>query len=586
MRPFAVADAETDPFRFKRNVKAFLWGFYDGQTFRSFDDTAKFVRFLRKQNMIVYAHNGGKFDWHHIAQYLDPGRVSVINGRLAEVRIGKAVLRDSMNLLPGSLDSITGAKTKVDYRKFEANRRAGHMGEIREYLSNDCVILYDALARFFAEYGRPLTVASATFRVARKMGWELPKYGPAHFEQFQPFYHGGRCQALTPGTHKGPLYFIDINSAYAYAMTHKQWHGPASARSSMPARYYERGLFHIQAESFGAFPVKDRTGATEFPHGPGEFFVTGRELAAALDLRLCRNVKIVRCYQHTQWINFGEYVLHFQALRKAAKASGDHIGDILAKLFGNGLYGKFGSNPNRYKEWVLTRIGCDLPREFRNQGYTRDGGHPEFDLHSRPLQDYQKNFYDVTLAAQITGHVRTIMMRALAQVRDPMYCDTDSIICRDTGKLPLGDKLGQWKMEGIGTEVTIAGKKIYAFKHSKDSPAVKMRGKHKTATKGARLDVKQIRALANGERVVYRQPAQSYGLHGIRNIERTLTATATTARIAVGRAKRQNRRAGTSAGTTGNKSSCPAKRAVAASRAARSRAAPRSRKPAARRPPR
>lgn len=578
MKPFAVADAETDPFRFKRNVKAFLWGFYDGRTFRSFDETEKFVRFLRKQDMIVYAHNGGKFDWHLLAPYLEPGPVKIINGRLAEVTIGRAILRDSMNLLPGSLDAITGAKEKISYRKFERNVRQKHMGEIREYLSNDCVILYEALERFFSDYGRPLTVASATFRVARKMGYEIPnKWGATHFKHFEPYYHGGRCQAVKPGIHKGPLYFIDINSAYAYAMTHTQWHGPAGESSKMPARYYERGLFHITAESFGAFPIKTPQGATEFPHGPGEFFITGRELAAALDLRLCRNVKILKCYRHTQWINFGEYVQHFRALRKEAKAAGDQIGDVLAKLFGNGLYGKMGANPTKYKEWILTRVACGVPPSYRDGGYTRDGGHPDFDLWSRPLAPHQMTFYDVTLAAQITGHVRTIMMRALHQVRDPMYCDTDSIICRDVGRLKLGDELGEWKLEGIGAEAIIAGKKIYAFKHAKGSPKGKP-GEYKTATKGARLNVRQIRALAHGEAVVYRQAAQSYGLHGIRNIERTLTATATKATIAVGRAKAQNRRAGISAGTTGNKP-CPARKPPASPPPARNRAERPSPKP-------
>jgi hypothetical protein len=464
----------------------------------------------------VYAHNGGKFDWRFLEQFISEGPVRFIGGRLVEARIGRAILRDSYSLLPASLESITGQKIKIDYRKFERKNRARHLDEIREYLRNDCEILFEVLSRFFTDYGRPLTLAGATLAQWRKLGGEVPKFGPRHFEQFQRFYHGGRCEAIQPGTHKGKQNFLEINGAYAHAMSYKQWHGLAAPSRRCAARDYDKSLFVVEAESFGALPLRDDVGNLSFPHAKGQYQISGRELASAIDLRLVRNVKIIECYQFSQWTNFREYVLHFEQLRQEAKKNGDELGNQIAKLFRNGIYGKMAANPNKYRKYYLTRLGGKPPRT-RAQ-YSHFSTLDNAELWACQLEDWEKTFYDVSLGAQITGHVRAILMESLATVKEPLYCDTDSIICHGPGKLKIGTALGQWKIEATGTEVVIAGKKLYAFRADNK--------KWKVASKGARLRAAQIKKLAAGETVRYRQPAQSVGLHGSRNIERNLRSTA------------------------------------------------------------
>ena len=72
-KPIWVADCETDPFKYGDVPEPFIWGIFDGVNYWEFlgtglyhtctvDDIARVVDFLRDKEIILYAHNGGKFD--------------------------------------------------------------------------------------------------------------------------------------------------------------------------------------------------------------------------------------------------------------------------------------------------------------------------------------------------------------------------------------------------------------------------------------------------------------------------------------------------------------------------------------------
>ena len=80
-RTIAVIDCETDPFKRGRIPAPFIWGFYNGETYEEFTnfnevpstkllkdmrDTSELIPYLQSQDIIVYAHNGGKFDYHFL----------------------------------------------------------------------------------------------------------------------------------------------------------------------------------------------------------------------------------------------------------------------------------------------------------------------------------------------------------------------------------------------------------------------------------------------------------------------------------------------------------------------------------------
>src|SRR5690554_4327677 len=102
-----AADCETDPFKKGRlDIAPFLWGCYNGGEYHEFNSTEKFVDFIIGTGGTVYAHNGGKFDWHFIFHHIPEFTpLKIINGRLAQFKIGETEFRDSYSIIPVPLSA-------------------------------------------------------------------------------------------------------------------------------------------------------------------------------------------------------------------------------------------------------------------------------------------------------------------------------------------------------------------------------------------------------------------------------------------------------------------------------------------------
>jgi DNA polymerase elongation subunit (family B) len=126
------------------------------------------------------------------------------------------------------------------------------------------------------------------------------------------------------------------------------------------------------------------------------------------------------------------------------------------------------------------------------------------------LADDEQRFYNVAVSASITGFVRAYMWDAMTKCENVMYCDTDSIICTDTGELDLHPtELGAWDVEAVGDYGGIAGKKLYALQTDN--------GEWKTASKGVRLDAHEILAVAKGKEIVFHPMNPQFSLkRGVR----------------------------------------------------------------------
>ena len=100
-----------------------------------------------------------------------------------------------------------------------------------------------------------------------------------------------------------------------------------------------------------------------------------------------------------------------------------------------------------------------------------------------------------------------------------LYCDTDSIACRDSGDLHLDPlELGAWDVEAECKRGAIAGKKLYAFELND--------GKFKTASKGVRLKAPDIFKIAAGRTVTYSPESPTFSLkRGIRFTDRKIQLT-------------------------------------------------------------
>lgn len=505
-------DAETDPFKFGRIPKPFLWGLYEGEsdTFLTFQSTAAVCSHIRQMNAFIYAHNAGRFDYHFLAPYLDSGtRLKVINGRLAEFQMGRCTLRDSFCLLPFALDKYK--KTEIDYGKFESAERRTHWDEIVDYLRDDCKYLWELVYNFEQRFNRHLTMASASMSTWSKMsGNKPPNTGGDFYRKFRKYYYGGRTQCFRHGEIKGRYQSLDINSAYPYAMLHA--HPISQGYVSNPVKRVPKNIEHIgprfytlECVSLGAFPfVQNRK--TYYPIDSSTrrlYHVTGWELAAAIETETARDIRIIRRYDFNETQSFEDYIQHFYNHRMEAIQSGDDMNGLFDKLFMNGLYGKFGSDPDRYRDFVYYN---ENDRPEIGDGDEREMLTPFADGFVHQTDSAKKRYYNIATSASITGFVRAFLWRHICQTKGPVYCDTDNILARDFHGFDMGDGLGQWGVEGEYDRLYVAGKKLYYLINSKT-------GDEKIAHKGIRATGKDIVDLVtSGKSIVYNPQAPTFSV--------------------------------------------------------------------------
>ena len=470
---------------------------------------------MKKFDGIIYAHNGGKFDFLYLFDEIGPqncrscrgdkpGEPMMINSRIAAFKFGLAEFRDSWLLVPTPLAAFN--KTEIDYEKFKTANRDKHKKEIIRYLKDDLKDLFNYVVAMISRHGNGLTIAGRTFAILKeRFGLTPVRTNETYDANFRRFYYGGRCQFFKLGEIPFKTKYVDINSAYPNAMQSQHPFGSDfSFRSTYPKKtdVFERSFFKVIAESDDALPFRNpKTKAIEYGQRTGEFFATGWEIQAGLDTGKLKLKKLLGCYTFRKTENFSAYVNHFYNDRLDAKACGDNTRSLIDKLVMNSLYGRFALNPREFRDVRIVDYdepetdGWDCLVEFEEKGYKILGK-------KRPV--FGNAFFNVATAASITGHVRAFMLRSLNSVTDPVYCDTDSIICRETGNLKLGKNLGQWDLESEFTQLFVAGKKLYAGQTKK--------GDWKTASKGVRLSHQEIIRVSKGEEVEFSFDAPNLSL--------------------------------------------------------------------------
>jgi len=515
-RSLAVADCETDPFRIGRVPKPFAWGYYNGETYREFwGDTSKFIRFLKKQAVICYAHNGGKFDWHFVLDEFAPySDIMIINGRIARCYIGMAECRDSYNIIPVPLS--TYKKDEIDYRIMEPEEREKPENRVKisAYLKSDCVYLYELVAGFAERYGVQLTQAGAAMNQWKKVSKaDVPDSGKKFYQDFSPYYYGGRVQCFKSGIIEKNFAVYDINSAYPFAMLQKH---PYSTDYMHVMGYAKNADFYkVRCVSHGAFPFRGmgdpgKAAGLWFPHDSErrEYTVTGWEYQAAKDTDTISRPQVVESYLFQNRIDFADYINRFYELRLKAKAEGNEAESLFAKLLMNSLYGKFAANPENYRNYMV--VPMDVIGGLEAAGWAFAGEIGPWGLAEAPLYSFQERYYNVATGASITGFVRAMLWRAVCASRGVLYCDTDSIAVIKRGKaITLKDDLGAWKHEGDFDRAGIAGKKLYIFR---GVPDAKGKREYKTASKGARLTHSQLWTVARGGNVLFQSDVPTFSV--------------------------------------------------------------------------
>jgi len=543
-RRIIAADCETDPFLHKRDPEPFLWGAYDGSTFRTFNSTEEFVAWASVQRAVIYFHNGGKFDAMFLllsvlklSEEGKPVKAQIIGSRIVKIQLGKAELRDSYAAIPEALSMF--GKKEIEYEKMERAVRHLHMPEIIEYLEQDCVSLFDLITEYRKIAGTKLTIASNALTFSKELGIDPGKTNASFDEVFRDFYYGGRTECFRPGTHRG-INIVDIRSAYPTAMMQdhpcgsEYVHTTIKEFKALPVEAQQRCF--ITLECFvkqGCFPQRTKTGL-DFPTGWGEYHVTGWEYIAALELGLFEREKIKNVIRLSEKINFGPYIDHWFKYKASHNKKTQPIQYNVGKRMMNALYGKLAQNPARYYDYIYVRGGTEV--DFEN-GWELAAEYGDIEVHRREaLWKYKQNFGDdwrgrplynnVATGASITGLARSYLLKAIHKVgaRHIIYCDTDSLIVAKEGDisvLPQSEKLGDWELEAANCPIGhFAGKKLYGIdlgnsdKCKCNNPLKKDCKRHKIATKGGKLSFGDIERIIKGEKVTWENPAPSFTIAG------------------------------------------------------------------------
>lgn len=518
-KTIAIVDCETDPFAKGFLIKPFAIGFETPTSYIDFwgdDCVDQFFDYLATldERFIIYAHNGGKFDFFFFLKFLAKNTSPrIINGRLVQVFFGKQEFRDSYAIVDIPLAKFQ--KDEIDYAKFTRDRREKNKEEIRRYLKTDCHYLYQLVTEFHSRFGDKLTAASAALQVLNSFHGFERITSDAIDEQFREYYFGGRVQCFETGLltpTKGERWqVVDRNSMYPSAM--KECLHPISATYELNDRITDETDFaHIIAYNNGALPSRLENGSLDFNIPYGEFRATIHEINAGLETGTLKIEKVICTWEFDRKGTFAEFVDYYYPLRQQAKRDKDKLADIMYKLVLNSSYGKFALNPRKFKSWKLTlgEIPEPLASEDYPDGWTQHSSNGEFYIWERP-SPRRGGFYNIATAASITGAARANLLRNLFNARRPIYCDTDSIICEAFSGNLHDTELGGWKIETQGDYAAIAGKKLYAVF---DNGEVL-----KKASKGCTLSGAEIIEICNGGSVQYHNPVPSFHLHNKGKLE-------------------------------------------------------------------
>lgn len=522
----AVFDTETDPFLAGREPLPFVVGFYDGASFSHWWGSSCIEFFgdylaTLKEPLLIYAHNGGKFDFFFLlAMGLVEGPIKIIGGRLVEARIGIHTLRDSVAIIPVALGSYK--KDEIDYAKMEADVRDSHKDEIVSYLKTDCISLYELVYAFVERFGPKLTIAG-TAMDELKQTEDIPRLSQRHDKAMRRFYFGGRVQCFEKGIIHAPLKLIDVNSMYPdrmaavfhptgeeYTVFDGEDEIPLASDMRIdgePDRPYFAVVKCLQY-GHGSFPWRAADGSLSFSPHTGEYCVTSHELQAAHDCGLLPAVEVIELYVPTEAVTFEDFVNKFMREKIEAEERGDKIGRLFAKLIANSAYGKFAQNPDHFYDYKLIKSN-----ELAPEGYELYADHTGYEVWRRPSLLHM--YYDVATAASITGAARAVLLRAIHTVKRPIYCDTDSVVCESADGIDLHPtRIGAWDVEAEGDRISVVGKKLYAMWAGKECV--------KYASKGLRLTPREIDKAAKGHRIEWTKDAPTFRMTGTQWIKREI----------------------------------------------------------------
>jgi len=465
----------------------------------------------RKENDTVYFHNL-KFDSQFIMQYLfhqgyehttkpEDKKTKTFNTLISDKglyyqleviftkkgkRVNKVVFRDSLKLIPLSVEAIAGAfklpisKLEIDYEAHN-NLPVGSplTPEEEEYIKHDVQIVAYAI-EYFKEQGlTKMTIGSCALdeykKLIDKRNFEKFFPPPTYHDDVKPSYRGGFTY-LNPkfaGKTLGKGIVLDVNSLYPSVMYDSYL--PFGKPIFFEGKYKEDPIYPLYTQMISCqFKLKPgKIPTIQIKYGGG--FVENEYLTSSGDTEvvLCLNSVDLKLFfeqydvYNPEYISgwkfksaqglFTAYIDKWSNNKIQAKKEGNHGMYLISKLFLNSLYGKFGTD---------TKVKSKVP-------YLGEDG--EIHFYDEKEEDRQGIY--IAMASFITSYARLKTISAAQTIMDNynsgkskiqfVYADTDSLHCvSPDGELPEGldiddTKLGAWKFESKFNKAKFLRQKCY-----------------------------------------------------------------------------------------------------------------------------
>lgn len=411
LKPFLVADIETllvnkvhnpyaaglmmvrpgEPFDslmidtyYSDDYSPFLDSFEEQSSKVLYDLVNRINRIVRKEqsSLTIYFHNFSRFDGiillKHLACHHKNYRFKPLlrNNRLYELAVysGRKMLfrfRDSLNLLPGKLDSLAknlcpelGRKGSIDHENVTISNLASKKEEYIEYLKRDVLLLGGVMQKaqeiywklFKVDIETKITLPSLALTIFRLKYYDDSNW-PIHIPNknedtfIRRAYYGGHTDVYIPCGED--LYYYDVNSLYPFVMKEfpmpggvPVWHGNLEGKDlDSMCGFIEAYVVCPKTIKRPFLPYRDmKNKSLIFPTGEfvGVYYSEELKFAKGLGYTV---IPISGYLFEKKESPFKGFVSSLFESRLEARKEGNEALAYVYKILMNSLYGRFGINP-------------------------------------------------------------------------------------------------------------------------------------------------------------------------------------------------------------------------------------------------
>lgn len=448
---------------------------------------------LRKKyrNHIIYAHNA-EYDVGALFQPLSPGwsiykaRSRFIKATYSDGHKHTWTIQDTCNLTNFRSLAAIGEIVKLpkystpDYLKARSGSHVtrsslsvSRLSEIETYVVRDARIVYE-----FGEFVQStlnviggnvrVTAASTAMDTFRRSFLDTTYWTPSPCMNnlCREAYYGARTEAFILNHVEG-VYGDDVHSMYPSVMSSTLFPDPSKMvlveKYCKPEYIHEKeGITHCTVCCpdlvIPLLPTRIE-GHLIFPTGTFSGAWCHNELRRAIELGYEIDGIDWQIIARDTCSPFKRYVETLYALKEAAYQEANPT-FFMYKLLLNSLYGKFAQRSEG--DYVRFKRLENVPDLTTKGGYEVVEWQGSFYVLEPVGGRGQPCFTIVIWPAYITAAARLrVYDRLLAQGKEAVYCDTDSVVGRKN--LPIGPGLGSWGRLFGPTTIEIRGEKYYRY---------------------------------------------------------------------------------------------------------------------------